>query len=233
MSAAKVKRLGVTTPQGHARTLVHDDRYTFNYETSDRGCAVSLLLPVSSGHLAFGALLPIFSMNRPEGWLRERLQQRLKDQSLLNDMRMLYETGQHQIGRLQFLQAESLNVAAYCPLPLSEILDDEDTTILFVQLAVEYEMSGVSGVQPKVLLPVWVGGSGNETETPCEVIIKAGTDVYPTWPSTNSFVWKRHAVRVLKYPDSGCRTTVACLLLSDLTEWAEHLHLLVSKICRC
>ena len=69
----KVKRLVVTTPQGLAGTLEKESRFVFNYQTTDRECEASLLMPLRAESYSDGRLFSVFEMNRPEGYLLDYL----------------------------------------------------------------------------------------------------------------------------------------------------------------
>lgn len=70
MKTAKIKKLNVETPEGHAGTLTKESRYVFNYETTTRDAEVSLVMPLRAQSFASGGLFSIFEMNRPEGYLQ-------------------------------------------------------------------------------------------------------------------------------------------------------------------
>lgn len=67
--------LQVSTPTGPAGALVREaDCYQFAYASqADARSAVSLTMPVRRLAFTSASLQPIFQMNQPEGFLRERL----------------------------------------------------------------------------------------------------------------------------------------------------------------
>jgi serine/threonine-protein kinase HipA len=69
MTPTKTKHLIVSTPHGVAGDLHKEARYAFNYSTHEPNCEISLTMPLRAESYASGALLPIFEMNRPEGYL--------------------------------------------------------------------------------------------------------------------------------------------------------------------
>jgi len=123
--------------------------FAFSYapETSP-GDAVSLTMPprVASYLSGIGQLHPIFDMNLPEGFLRQWLSKVVPD---FDDMVLLKLTGASQIGRLQYDSGQPVPTG----MKVSEILAYEGAEDLFRYLLDMYgTASGVSGVQPKVLI---------------------------------------------------------------------------------
>jgi serine/threonine-protein kinase HipA len=74
----KIKELLVSTLQGDSGKLMHESRYVFNYTTTDHRCETSLLMPIRAESYSFGAMLRPFTMNFPEGFLKERIVDRLE-----------------------------------------------------------------------------------------------------------------------------------------------------------
>jgi serine/threonine-protein kinase HipA len=112
------------------------------------GDAVSLTMPprIESYVSRIGHLHPIFDMNLPEGYLRRFL---AKVSPGSDDLALLKVTGRSQIGRLQY---ESGSPAS-SGMSVQEILTYDGAEDLFQHLLNEYAAaSGVSGVQPKVLI---------------------------------------------------------------------------------
>lgn len=116
--------------------------------------AVSLTMPVRTDQYdAAGGLLPVFEMNLPEGALRERLQLRFaKTIPEFDDLDLLTIVGGSQIGRLRYSQQERLRQDVPTQ-DLEEILTYHGAADLFAHLLERFATySGVSGVQPKVLV---------------------------------------------------------------------------------
>ena len=152
---------GLNVFAGHARAgrLVRSDRepdtILFSYAEGCRPAeAVSLTMPVRTDQYdAMGGLLPIFEMNLPEGALRERLTLRFaKAVPEFDDLDLLAIVGASQIGRLRYSQQERLD--EHTPRQdLEEILTYRGTTDLFAHLLERFAThSGISGIQPKVLI---------------------------------------------------------------------------------
>jgi serine/threonine-protein kinase HipA len=82
----KVKHLVVGTPQGRAGDLRKEARFAFNYSTHQSECEISLTMPLRAESYASGALLPVFEMNRPEGYLLHKIEEAFAKEGGLDDM---------------------------------------------------------------------------------------------------------------------------------------------------
>jgi serine/threonine-protein kinase HipA len=117
--------------------------------------AVSVTMPVrlESWAVPFG-LLPIFEMNLPEGVLRERLRLEFaKATGTFDEFDLLSIVGRSQVGRIRFTgDREQLHEDV--PFQsVDEILEHRRGGDLFPYLLERFAaLSGISGVQPKILL---------------------------------------------------------------------------------
>lgn len=137
------------------RSDVDGDTILFAY---GKGCppedAVSLTMPVVSDQYdSMGTVHPIFEMNLPEGVLLEKL--RLMFAKALpgfDDLALLSIVGRSQIGRLRY--AEPGAKPAEVPKEsVEKLLAYDGAQDLFADLLERYAVhSGISGMQPKVLL---------------------------------------------------------------------------------
>ena len=149
----KIRRLDIVTPQGVSGTLARESRYVFNYQDINPQAAVSLVMPVRQESYGSGDLMGVFAMNRPEGYLRYMIEERLKRLGAPSDMFLLYLAGSNQIGRLTY------TLSGQHPHPtvgesLSTLLSSPSKA-LFEHLVDRYALgSGISGVQPKALVPL-------------------------------------------------------------------------------
>jgi serine/threonine-protein kinase HipA len=178
----KIKHLVIGTPQGTAGDLRKEARYAFNYSTHEPRCEISLTMPVRAESYASGVLLPIFEMNRPEGYLLHKIEEAFAKAGGLDDMRLLDIVGGEQIGRLRYARPKEQRVPLPRQIGLAEILKREPTSELFEFLVATYFESGISGVQPKVLVPDAdrpVGPVGRETVVHADLIVKCGGDEFP------------------------------------------------------
>jgi serine/threonine-protein kinase HipA len=137
------------------------DRYgergsTFAYlPATEPARAISVTMPIRlpSWNLTFG-LAPIFEMNLPEGFLRERLRLAFaKATGSFDEFDLLAIVGRSQIGRIRYTgDHEQLNEEV--PFQsVDEILERRRDGDLFRYLLEKFaSSSGISGVQPKILL---------------------------------------------------------------------------------
>ena len=170
----KIRQLEIYTPQGMSGRLTKENRYIFNYNQVSNEAAVSLTMPVREQSYTHGELMGVFAMNRPEGYLRYIIEERLKRLGAPSDMFMLFLAGSNQIGRLTYvLPGENL------PQSNSEHLQDLLSTpsgALFKRLVDQYALgSGISGVQPKALVPIAnesnIGSLAEHAAVPLKTII--------------------------------------------------------------
>lgn len=181
----KINELTVVTPQGEAGRLVRESRYVFNYGTTDKQREASLIMPIKAESYASGTMLGPFTMNLPEGYLRNRIEERFAKLGGIDDMQMLAFTGQNQIGRLRFHEPEVDAAPAKPQLGRTELLKQSSTAELFEFLLDAYLESGISGVQPKVMLPdadkAPATGKADERATfiHSDLIVKASGEDYP------------------------------------------------------
>ena len=117
--------------------------------------AVSVTMPVRlpSWSVTFG-LLPIFEMNLPEGFLRERLRLAFaKASGTFDEFDLLSVVGRSQIGRIRYT-GEKEQLQEDVPFQsVDEILERRRDGGLFRYLLEKFaSFSGISGVQPKILV---------------------------------------------------------------------------------
>jgi serine/threonine-protein kinase HipA len=140
-------------------SLTHSDRepdtILFDYRQEARSeDAVSVTMPVRADQYdSMGGLLPIFEMNLPEGALKERLRMQFaKTIPEFDDLDLLSIVGSSQIGRLRYAQREHLSESVPTQ-DLSEILTYKGSEDLLAHLLERFATySGISGMQPKVLV---------------------------------------------------------------------------------
>jgi serine/threonine-protein kinase HipA len=138
-----------------ARSQIEEDAFLFGYaEDCPAEDAVSITMPVIRDQYdSSSGLLPIFEMNLPEGVLLESLRRQFaKVIPHFDSLDLLAIVGQSQIGRLRYAQSGTMPA----PLPeenLSALLTYSGTDDLFAELMRRYAShSGISGMQPKVLV---------------------------------------------------------------------------------
>jgi serine/threonine-protein kinase HipA len=131
--------------------------YRFDYAPGiGREDTVSLVMEPPGPRLfeQAGKMHPVFDMNLPEGALRGaiiRMFSKTLDTAVFDDFTLLGLVGQSLIGRLRFGQGQQIG-----PIPeqnLKQLLEHRGTKGLFDALLERYaRYSGVSGVQPKVMV---------------------------------------------------------------------------------
>jgi len=158
---------------------------TFAYDPEalpERAVSVTMPVRVQSWDTHFG-LAPVFEMNLPEGALRERLVRRFaKATGRFDDIDLLSVVGRTQIGRLRF---SALDAAPGEEVPfqsIDEILRARRGGALFDYLLDKFAAySGLSGVQPKVLIRA---GQGDEKRKPSgreSSSLRSATHIVKLW----------------------------------------------------
>jgi len=176
---SKVKRLNVTTPQGFSGELSKGSQFSFAYETADATREVSLVMPYDPTPSVSNVLHPIFDMNVPEGFLADQIKRRMAKHMQIDEMRLLSVIGGNQIGRLTYQNPIETPVSVRAQVGLQEILSADVSQGIFEFLVDTYFESGISGVQPKVLVPDLDKLTGNrKTMLSSDLIVKSGADEY-------------------------------------------------------
>ena len=134
-----VKDLQVSTPTGEAGHLLRESQHVFNYTTTDRGNEVSLTMPIRARSYVSHPLMPVFSMNLPEGYLFDLIARRIAKHERIDDMRLLAIIGRRQIGRLQFLQPGEQWDEPAARVGLTQLLHEPASQGLFEFLVETYE----------------------------------------------------------------------------------------------
>ncbi|MBN1849868.1 MAG: type II toxin-antitoxin system HipA family toxin [Deltaproteobacteria bacterium] len=154
---SSVSSLAVWAADKRSGLLAREKRqeYVFAYSPDvDPGAQVSLTMPVRLQSWGSRELHPIFQMNLPEGALLEAIRRAISKVMGEDDLTILRVTGGNQVGRNRFaLPDEASPRTEKTPESLDELLTYPDTRELFHELVERYALrSGISGVQPKVLL---------------------------------------------------------------------------------
>lgn len=153
-------------------------KYVFAYhpDTADV-LQASLTMPVRLESWVSRELHPVFQMNLPEGALLEAIRRAIAKVIGEDDLSILRVTGGNQVGRNRYaLPMDGSPKISETPESLDELLTYPDTTELFHELLTRYALrSGISGVQPKVLLDA----SQRGTVTSSSYIVKSWGADYP------------------------------------------------------
>lgn len=185
----------VSTPEGLAGRLQREGDYVFAFDpAATERSAPALGMPRRLKPYVHPTLHPVFQMNLPEGYVLEQLRLRLAKTTGMDPLLLLTVIGsQAPIGRLRFA-AEGAGPTSPGPQGerLADILASRGSRELFARLVDTYLLrSGLSGVQPKVLVPEASIALGTETSgrlppgeskgalaTP-ELIVKSGLGEFP------------------------------------------------------
>src|SRR6266704_3451839 len=138
-------------------------QYVFAYDpaASSPDAQVSLTMPVRLESWLSRDLHPVFQMNLPEGALLDAIRRAIAKLAGVDDLTILRVTGGNQVGRNRFsLYEDTAPGIVETVESLDAMLAYPDTRELFHELVSKYALrSGVSGVQPKVMLDATEGGS--------------------------------------------------------------------------
>jgi serine/threonine-protein kinase HipA len=193
----RIKNLRIKVPEGDSGTLEKSHRFSFAYDhLAQQEHQVSLTMPVRLPSYSRGAIHPIFEQNLPEGFVRERIIERLRKHIRVDEMLFLALQRNYGIGRLQYHSSEYPDTKTGKE-DLAEILHWQGKESLFDELLNKHLLqTSISGVQPKVL----VGDSRTTFHTP-ELIIKSGLDEYPGLAMNEYFCMTAAKKCGLKVPD--------------------------------
>jgi serine/threonine-protein kinase HipA len=186
MPAAPSLAVWVADQRAGLLTREQGRKYVFAYDPhGSPDVQVSLTMPVRLESWDSRELHPIFQMNLPEGALLEAIRRAIAKVIGDDDLSILRVTGGHQMGKNRFaLAGDGTPCIRETPESLHELLTYPDTLELFHELVDKYALrSGISGVQPKVLLEA----SQRGTLTSAGYIVKSwGTD-YPCLAANEYF----------------------------------------------
>jgi len=176
---SRVKRLEVIVPQGLSGELSKGSQFSFAYASAEATTEVSLVMPYDPTPAVTNVLHPIFDMNVPEGYLADQIKRRMAKHMQMDEMRLLSVIGGNQIGRLTYRDPVEVSAPVSAQVGLREILTADTSQDVFEFLVDTYFESGVSGVQPKVLVPDLDKLKGDrKTLLSSDLIVKSGADEY-------------------------------------------------------
>lgn len=158
-----------------------NDKYIFNYNNNVKD-VVSVTMPLRSASYISKKLHPIFDMNMPEGALKESIKNHFSKIETMNDFNILKTVGPYMLGRVKFEEI----IEQKDDLKLEDILSSSKQN-LFDELLDRFAIkSGVSGVQPKLLLKAF-----DKTTMKFEnYIVKSWEDDYPNLALNEYFCMK-------------------------------------------
>lgn len=187
--------LQVATPEGQSGKILNSaGDYLFRYHDDAKAqAAISLLMPMRLDEYRHRGLHPIFQMNLPEGYVLEQLRNRLAKVANVDPMLLLALSGSSSpIGRVAISSPEVDALLKRQQFPgerLDEILAWDGAEDIFAGLVDRYILrAGISGVQPKVLVPEQQDSAPQRfTSKTSDLIIKSGRDEFP-WLAINEFL---------------------------------------------
>ena len=149
----KVKQLPVLTTQGLAGALIRESQFVFNYTTQNPACEIALTMPLRAQSYAASILPGVLRQNLPEGYLLDWIKAHFgKVVAKLDDMAIMGISGRNTIGRVYCVEGE-MPRSRSTHESLQTLLTWKGTEGLFEELSERFAvLSGVSGVQPKVLV---------------------------------------------------------------------------------
>ncbi|MDP2751685.1 MAG: type II toxin-antitoxin system HipA family toxin [Rhodocyclaceae bacterium] len=159
--------------------------YVFAYRpTFQPGQDVSLTMPWSLKSYSYkNGLHPVFQMNLPEGRLKESIERMFRKRVQGFDQLALLEIiGCSQIGRLRF--SNDPNLIDQVPLQsVQELIAYEGTEDLLRDLLERFSgVSGVSGVQPKVLIKDQdLAKQSGHSDNKARITVKGATHIVKGW----------------------------------------------------
>jgi len=154
------------------------NEYVFAYAPDvSTDAQVSLTMPVRLESWVSRDLHPIFQMNLPEGALLETIRRAIAKVIGEDDLSILRVTGGNQVGRNRFsLPGDEIPHLAETRESLDDLLTYPDTLELFNELVARHALrSGISGIQPKVLLEA----TERATMASAGFIVKSWGNDYP------------------------------------------------------
>lgn len=154
MTMNKIKKLNVSTTQGNSGELTRESQYVFNYRTDQREREISLTMPLTATSYTANILPGVIRQNLPEGFLLQWMKDHFGKIMKMDDFNVIALTGGDAIGRVRCSQADGEGSSPAAGESLQSLLAWKGTEDLFDYLSSKYAAtSGISGVQPKVILP--------------------------------------------------------------------------------
>ncbi|HZV81939.1 MAG TPA: type II toxin-antitoxin system HipA family toxin [Geobacteraceae bacterium] len=208
-----------------AGILGQNDSYFFNYlPDTPVEHLVSLTMPYRlQSWVSERELHPIFQMNLPEGALREAIRNAFAKVMVVDDIALLRITGGNQLGRNRFSLPDSeIPTINEKPESLDDILTYPDAVELFNELMAKHaEHSGISGVQPKVIIEA----TERTTVAASSYIVKSWGNEYPQLAANEYFCMTAVKLAGLPVPDFSLSENGGLFVMKrfDKTEEGENL----------
>ena len=196
----RIKALYVGTQDGYSGLLTRESQHVFAYGANavtklDQSMGIALAMPVQAESYKSAPIFPVFQTSLPEGFLKERIVAKFSKTMRIDDMALLTLAGGNRVGRIRLSSSEDMPPDEAGAESLKEIMESEGSRNLFQDLCDKYLIaSGISGVQPKVVLSAIddLPGADSPSSAPSKqsigekstlrgknLIVKVGGDDYP------------------------------------------------------
>ena len=174
----RIQQINVMVSGEVAGLLEKNTQFEFTYH-SDAQFPVAVAMPLTKRFYQRGALFPIFEMNIPEGYIRQRITEKLRKHIQVDDMLFLALQGNAGIGCVTY-EAEGIEQEEVDSENLAEILAWEGDIDLFEELVNKYLLqSNISGIQPKIMVPEVMKDKEKGALVLPSLIIKSGDEEFP------------------------------------------------------
>ena len=174
----RIQQISIMVSGEVAGLLEKNALFEFTYH-SDAQFPVAVSMPLTKRFYQHGALFPIFEMNIPEGYIRQRITEKLRKHIQVDDMLFLALQGNAGIGCVTY-ETEGIEQEEAGAEKLAEILAWEGESDLFEELVSKYLLqSNISGVQPKIMVPEVTTDIEKGALVLPSLIIKSGDEEFP------------------------------------------------------
>jgi len=174
----RIQQINVKVSGEVTGLLEKNAQFEFTYH-SDAQFPVAVAMPLKKRFYQHGALFPIFEMNIPEGYIRQRITEKLRKHIQVDDMLFLALQGNAGIGCVTY-ETEGIEQEEVHAEDLAEILAWEGDIDLFEELLDKYLLqSNISGIQPKIMVPELVTDKEKGALVLPSLIIKSGDEEFP------------------------------------------------------
>ena len=174
----RIQQINIMVSGEVAGLLEKNAQFEFTYH-SDTQFPVAVSMPLTKRFYQHGTLFPIFEMNIPEGYIRQRITEKLRKHIQVDDMLFLALQGYAGIGCVTY-ETEGIEQEEVGAENLAEILAWEGESDLFEELVNKYLLqSNISGVQPKIMVPEITTDIEKGALVLPSLIIKSGDEEFP------------------------------------------------------
>ncbi len=188
-------------PVGELTSPARPDPSVFLYNTGTApDNAVSVTMPVQRDAYLYHGLHPVFAQNLPEGYLGDILRKTIAKLYGPGDLTLLTALGRFQVGRVAIVDPDKADDSTQGKgESLNELLNSNNGA-LFEELVEKYALrSGVSGVQPKVIVPALT--AERTTLKTGGFIVKSWGDDFPELAANEYFCMSLAKAVGLPVPD--------------------------------